>query len=244
MLILFDIDGTLIRTRGAGMRALEDAGRAVVGPHLSASGIDFAGSLDPVIIARMLDKAGVAPTRERVRAVRERYPAHLRRHLGDRPVDPRGAIGETSSGALPGVHALLGRLARDRPGWTLGLLTGNFEEGARLKLAHCGIDHDSFAVRVYGDDSPHEPPLRQHLTPVAMERFRAGSGRSIEPGHVLIVGDTTHDVGCATAHGARSLAVTTGGHPRQRLMEAGADLVLDTLEDVDRIVQWIDRLSE
>lgn len=242
MLILFDIDGTLIRTHGAGMRALEDAGREVAGAAFSASGIDFAGSLDPVIIARMLENSGHAPTPERIAAVRERYPAHLRRHLAQRPADARGAFGEAACGALPGVHSLLRRLTAERPHFTLGLLTGNFEEGARLKLAHCGIDHDSFPVRVFGDDSPHDPPRRDHLPPVAVDRFTRRSGRTIHARHVLIVGDTTHDIGCATAHGGRSLGVTTGGHSRPALEAAGADRVVDSLEDTSDLLKWIDGL--
>ena len=240
MLILFDIDGTLIRTNGAGMRALEDAGREVVGPSFSADGIDFAGSLDPVIIARMLERAGQDVTPMRIADIRARYPAHLRRHLANRPVDPRGASGESASGALPGVAALLSHLADRRPAITLGLLTGNFEEGARLKLEHCGIDHDSFAIRVYGDDSPHIPPLRDHLPPVASERFARHTGRGVPPEHVLIIGDTAHDVACARAHGHRSLAVATGGSRRDRLEATGADLVVDTLEDLAGLVKWID----
>lgn len=147
-------------------------------------------------------------------------------------------------GALPGVHTLLRRLAADRPNITQGLLTGNFEEGARLKLAHCSIDHDAFPIRVYGDDSPHPDPCRDHLPPVALTRFERHAGRPIHARHVLIIGDTTHDIGCARAHGLRSLGVATGGHTRPRLESAGADLVLDTLEDTDALLKWIDRLAE
>ncbi|MEZ6234711.1 MAG: HAD family hydrolase [Phycisphaerales bacterium] len=240
MLILFDIDGTLIRTHGAGMRALEDAGREVVGPSFSADGIDFAGSLDPVIIARMLERAGHEVTPTRLADVRARYPAHLRRHLARRPIDARGAFGESASGPLPGVVVLLDHLTRQRPAITLGLLTGNFEEGARLKLEHCGLDHDAFTIRVYGDDSPHTPPLRDHLPPVATERFTRHAGRPVPAEHVLIIGDTAHDVACARAHGHRSLAVATGGSRRDRLEAAGADLVVDTLEDLAGLVKWID----
>jgi len=245
LLILFDIDGTLLRTHGAGMRALEDAGREVVGPHFSAAGIDFAGAIDPVILARMLARAGLDPTPDAIGAIRRRYPAHLARHLTLRPPSAQGeAFGEKTSGPLPGVHTLLRRLASERPHITRGLLTGNFEEGARLKLAHCGIDHDAFPIRVYGDDSPHSDPCREHLPPVALARFARTTGRPIAPDRVLIIGDTTHDIGCAKAHGLRSLGVTTGGHTRDRLEAAGADRVLDTLEHTDDLLKWIDRLAQ
>lgn len=255
LLILFDIDGTLLRTQGAGMRALELAGREAIGPRFSAAGIDFAGAIDPVIIARMLERAGVEPTSEAVASVRRRYPPHLARELARGPrlevgavqagsCLPQAAAGVTPYGALPGVHALLRRLGSERPGITTGLLTGNFEEGARLKLAHCGIEHDTFLVRVYGDDSPHPDPCRDHLPPVALERFERRTGRSIQPRRVLVIGDTTHDVGCARAHGLRSLGVATGGHTRDRLQAAGADRVLDTLEDTDDLLKWFDQLAE
>lgn len=232
------------------MRALEDAGREVVGPHFSAAGIDFAGSLDPVILARMLARAGVEPTVESIAAIRRRYPPHLARHLALRPMagatsleGGAGTFGESTSGALPGVHALLARLAAERPHYTRGLLTGNFEEGARLKLAHCGIDHDGFAIRVYGDDSPHPEPRRDHLPPVAMDRLARATGQRIAAGRVLVIGDTTHDIGCARAHNLRSLGVATGGHTRAQLEAAGADRVLDTLADTDDLIEWMDRLD-
>jgi phosphoglycolate phosphatase-like HAD superfamily hydrolase len=244
LLLLFDIDGTLIRTRGAGMRALEDAAREAHGPHLSAAGIDFAGALDPIIIARMLAAAGIEPTPAALAAVRERYPAHLARHLAARPAHPRGSVDPDTTGALPGVHDLLRILTTTRPHYTLGLLTGNLEEGARLKLAHCGIDHDAFTIRVYGDDSPHAPPLRHHLTPIAIDRHHQSCGLRLAARHVLIIGDTAHDIACATTHGARSLGVTTGGHTRAQLQAAGADRVVDTLQDTASLLQWIDRLSE
>lgn len=238
MLLLFDIDGTLIRTRGAGMRALEDAGRELLGPRFSAAGVDFAGSLDPVIVSRMIIAAGADPTHDLMAAIRSRYPAHLRRHLAERPA------GGGDCGALPGVSSLLEALRAERPAWTLGLLTGNVEEGARLKLEHCGIDHDGFLVRVYGDDSPHHPPQRSHLPPVAMQRYRSITGRGIDPGRVLVIGDTSHDVACARAHGCRSLAVATGGHARAALEASGADLTLDTLADSKGLLKWMDGLAQ
>ncbi len=228
MLILFDIDATLIRTSGAGIRAMVSAGKALFGEAFAgADGIDFAGRLDPLILSNMLGKSGLADSTENARAMRVEYRAHLVRALVP-------GVGR----ALPGVPELLAALA-ERDGLALGLLTGNFAETGRLKLAACGIDPDQFTVCAWGDDSPHQPPARDHLPPVAMDRYRERFGRAIDARNVTIIGDTPHDVACALAHGCRVLGVATGQFGVDTLIAAGAHRSVPDLSATADIVRWL-----
>lgn len=141
--------------------------------------------------------------------------------------------------ALPGVMGLLERLESAQPRPVLGLLTGNFEETGRIKLAAAGINADRFAVRVWGDDSPHETPARDHLPPVGMSRASELMGREVAASEVTIVGDTVHDVACARAHGCRVLAVATGWTSADELHRAGADRVVEDLTGTDDVAGWL-----
>lgn len=228
MLVLFDIDATLIRTSGAGIRAMVSAGKALFGESFTgADGIEFAGGLDPLILRDMLGKSGVPASVANLRAIRAEYRVRLQQAL----VPGVGRV-------LPGVLELLGALS-PRDGVALGLLTGNFAETGRLKLAACGLDPDQFTICAWGDDSPHEPPAREHLPPVAMERYRARFGRAIEPSRVTIIGDTPHDVRCALAHGCRVVGVATGQFSVDRLTAAGAHLAVSDLSGTTDLVRWL-----
>lgn len=229
MLVLFDIDATLVSTCGAGIRAMEDAARDLFGPAAAADGIEYAGRLDPLIIADFCRAAGRLPTREMLAQFRERYRLALARRLRDPGVEPR---------PLPGVLDLLRRL-RFESSARLGLLTGNFEETGSLKLAACGIDPARFDLAVWGDHSPRDPPDRADLPPVAMRRFSALAGCAVEARHVTIIGDTPHDVRCARAHGCRSLGVATGRFSVAALLDAGADAAVPDLSDTAAIVAWL-----
>jgi phosphoglycolate phosphatase len=92
---------------------------------------------------------------------------------------------------------------------------------------------------VWGDESPHHPPLREHLPPVGLERYRRHTGRELEPRRATVIGDTPHDVRCARVHGCRSLGVATGSFRVDALREAGADLALDDLSDTERVLNWL-----
>jgi phosphoglycolate phosphatase-like HAD superfamily hydrolase len=227
MLILFDIDMTLITTGGAGMTALAAAGRGLFGERFSGEGVSFAGRLDPLIIHDMLVGAGVEPSAANHRAVRAAYAAMLPEVLG-----------RFECRALPGVMALLEGL-EGRRGVELGLLTGNFAETGQAKLRACGIDPGRFAIHVWGDESPHSPPRRDHLVPVGMERYRNRTGETPNGERVLVIGDTPHDVACARAHGCRSLGVATGYTSVEDLAAAGADRVVADLSDTQGMLRWI-----
>lgn len=227
MLILFDIDATLITTKGAGVRAMVDAGRQIHGPAFTSDGVEFAGRLDPLILQDLLAANGIEPTAGALARMREGYRHALAIRLAE---------GETSR-PLPGVMAIIARLSTMADRVTTGLLTGNFAETGSMKLQAAGIDPEGFAIRVWGDDSPHDPPARDHLPGVAIERVGAAWGRPARGGEVVVIGDTPHDIACARAHGCRVLAVATGKFGRDAL--AHADKTVDDLSHVDAVMEWL-----
>lgn len=234
MLILFDIDATLLTTSRAGLRAMESVFRDTLGvepdPDLWER-IPSAGRLDPLIIADVLTLAGRDASPDAIEAYRRAYGASLEQVLTSDP---------SLTSALPGVLPLLGQLReRHASTHTLGLLTGNFPETGALKLRAAKIDPEWFPVAAWGCDSPHTPPSRDHLPPVAIQRYADETGRRVLPNQVTIIGDTPHDVACARAHACRCLAVATGSFTPDELSAAGADLVAEDLSDVERILSWL-----
>ncbi len=231
MLILFDIDMTLIESKGVGLRSMVDAGRALFGDQFTADGVSFGGQLDPLILDQMFERSGVEPTPDARATLREAYVARLARSI-DSPGTAR---------ALPGAIALLDALDDAGHRDALGVLTGNFEESGRLKLNAAGIDPDRFAVHVWGDDSPHDPPAREHLPPIGVQRHADRTGAALEMDRVTLVGDTTHDVRAARVNGCRVLGVATGHVSAEDLYNAGADRVVDNLTDTQEILRWLTR---
>lgn len=227
MLVLFDVDATLITTQGVGITSMVDAGREIHGPAFHARGVEFAGRLDPLILHDLLLANGVEPSAGALLALREGYRRAIAARLA------AGAVAR----ALPGVVELLAALAEPERGVTLGLLTGNFAETGSLKLQAAGLDPQQFAIRVWGDESPHHPPARDHLPCVAIERVSAHWGRPARGEEVTVVGDTPHDIACARANGCRVLAVATGKFSAAELR--GADRVVDDLSDVDGVLEWL-----
>jgi len=233
MLILFDIDATLLVSSRSGVYAMQDAGRELFGPSFTFENVDFAGRLDPLILRDLFNVNKVEPTNDNFEAMRWAYGEHLRRRI---------AVPNTAR-ALPGVHALLDAL-RPRTDLTLGLLTGNFAETGSLKLRAVGIEPDHFPIQAWGDLSPHDPPAREHLVPVAFEQLRrhAANGSAsftIDPRGVVVIGDTPHDVHCAKVHNCRSLAVATGLHSVDLLRSTGADHVVSDLSDTTAVLKFI-----
>lgn len=229
MLLLFDIDGTLLITKRSGITAMELAGQELFSPTFTVQGVDFAGRLDPLISFDLFARNNVATTNENLAAFRDGYRRYLQQLLSD---------GTDRTQALPGVHGLISRLAKHQ-GVTLGLLTGNWPETGKFKLRSAGLDPKVFAISVWGDESPHAQPAREHLPVVALHRYRERHGRGIEPHHVAIIGDTPHDVHCARVNGCRVLGVGTGLFSAAQLVASGADHAMDSLADEEAALAWL-----
>lgn len=225
-LILFDIDATLISTSGVGIRAMEAAGRELFGPAFTSTGVEYAGRLDPLIVRDLLIANGLPDTAANAAKLREGYRRHLTEKLPQTP----------TARALPGVPRLLDLLESRA---AMGLLTGNYQDTGSIKLRACGIDPSRFPIAAWGDESPHDPPDRTHLPPVALARYRARFGRDAEPARCAIIGDTPHDIRCAKVNGLRALAVATGMFTVDALRAAGADLVLPDLSDAPAAADWL-----
>lgn len=225
-LVLFDIDGTLLTTGGVGLRALATAVERVVGRSIDPYAVPTAGRLDPLITGDFLRLAGVEPTSALIGRVRGLYAEEMTRTLG-----PSGAAQR-----LLGAVELVGAVAGEGSMAT-GVLTGNFAETGLHKLTVAGFDTGLFEMRIWGDESPHDPPAREHLPGVALERAPSVMGRVIDGSSVVIIGDTPDDVSCARAHGCRVIGVTTGKYDGADL--GGADLVVDSLEATGDLVSWI-----
>jgi phosphoglycolate phosphatase-like HAD superfamily hydrolase len=228
-LVLFDIDGTLLLTAGAGRRAITEALSDEVDDPAAFAGIRFDGKTDPQIVVEMLALAGQeeTPESERVRQLCQRYVGLLAREL-ERP--------STRTTLMPGVAPLLDRL-EETPGVLLGLLTGNLAEGAALKLRSGGIDPSRFRLGAYGSDAAHRPAL----PPIAARRAERWFGRVPSGPEVVIIGDTPADIHCGTGISARAVAVATGGFSVAELAAYGPHAVFEDLSDTELVLEAIFR---
>jgi phosphoglycolate phosphatase len=219
--LLFDIDGTLIDSGGAGSRALNLALEDLLGISNGFFGIELAGKTDLQIIREGLERLGMNRQDGIEHDLIQLYVGHLKREVS------RGA-GHLKSG----VNELLMRL--DAEGIYLGLLTGNIEDGARVKLAPFGLNR-FFPIGAYGSDDED----RNRLVPVAVRRLMEKKGVLASYEDCIIVGDTPRDVACARVHGSRCIAVATGPYSLDLLRGTEADLAVSDLSDADRIINWI-----
>lgn len=221
-LVLFDIDGTLITSRGAGRRAMKSALERVFGEAGGIDQYDLGGRTDTRIVHDVMGALGweAARVKERLDDFFEAYAARLAAEIGD----GRHVV------ILPGVAPLVDRLARSRDA-LLGLVTGNIEEGARIKLEPTGL-WPHFRVGAYGSDHMD----RRRLPSLAARRAHALLGQAFAPADVVVIGDTPHDIDCARAFGAVSIAVATGQHPRATLLAESPDFLFDDLADVEQVL--------
>ena len=226
-IVLFDIDGTLIRTGRAGSRAMDRAFEELFGIPKAFDGIQMAGRTDKWILEDAAARSGVSLTAERLQRFRDRYSECLLEAL------PHPG---PQKGILPGVRSLLDALAgpQMRDDVFLALLTGNCETGARIKLEYFDLWR-YFQCGAYGDDV-HD---RNDLFSVAMSRVQACGGPAVRPRDVIVVGDTPLDVACAAAAGARSVAVATGPSNSETLSRSGADVVFDDLSDTSAFLRLV-----
>jgi len=230
-LLLFDVDGTLVLTGGAGVRAMSRAFEAVFGVPDAFRGVPMAGRTDPAILSDALAKFGVEPSAVHLADFTAAYLALLAEEM-DAPAP--AAINSTSrrgfKGALPGVGALIAHLG-ELDTVFLGLLTGNYADGARIKLTRFDLWRQ-FRCGAYGGDAG----LRHELVPVAMARAAAAGCPRVGLPDVVIIGDTTLDVDSARKAGVACVAVATGGSDQAALHAAGADVVFENLLDTGAVV--------
>lgn len=225
-LVLFDIDGTLLDTGGAGGAALLDAAEEIFGlPRSHFPPLDLAGATDGGVIRKLFFDAGHPLEIAKAGAFQEAYLRSLCTRLHHENF--RGRL-------LGGVRQLLVRLSA-REDISLGLLTGNIRRGASLKLERFQIAHH-FADGGFGDDQED----RNHLGPVAVQRMEEKTGKRFAPEQITVIGDTPRDIACAHAMGARCLAVATGQFDHGKLSAGGAWLTMADLEDTNGVMSALE----
>ena len=226
-LVLFDIDGTLLWTDGAGRRAIRQALMDEMGTTGPIDGYRFGGKTDPQIIEELMTAAGHPHARSTAHheLVCRRYVTLLAGEL---------ERGRARTRLLDGVEGLLDELDR-RGDVLLGLLTGNLAEGAALKLQAAGLDPARFRVGAYGSDAAERP----RLPAVAVQRARAILGREVAGNDLVIIGDTPADVTCGQSLAARAIGVATGFHTKADLVAAGAFAAFDSFADPEPVLAAI-----
>jgi len=223
-LILWDIDGTLIVSQGAGVRAMERAFEQRFGVKGDLSKIDWAGRTDAWITSEVFRFNGIPATPQSAHDFLETYLSLLPAELQS---GPQGQV-------LPGIFELLESLHR-RTDLAQGLLTGNLRRGAQLKLMHYKVWH-YFEFGAFADDSP----LRNDLGPHALRRAKERHGIDFQPDHTFIIGDTPHDIECGKVIGARTIGVATGRYSIAELAAHRPTAVFADFADTAAFLRVID----
>ena len=221
-LLLFDIDGTLINSGGAGIEALKRALKERFKIEDDLEDIEIAGMTDSGIIISILNKHKIPANAENVAAFLDSYVHFLSHELPRR----KGKL-------LPGVLELLEKL-KARKHVVLALLTGNVSRGAQLKLGHYGVWH-FFEFGAFADDHTD----RNRLGSFAQARAKEKHGREFASAEIDVIGDTPRDIGCGKALGARTIAVATGTWNREKLAEHKPDILIDDFSDVERLIDTL-----
>ncbi len=227
-IVLFDIDGTILQAGRAPAKAILRAIEEVYGvdnPMPPRGTYSFAGKTDPEIVADLLVRKGYREDEilENLGQVFDRYIYYLKSTI------PAG----NDAYLHPGVYPLI-RALDDRENILLGLLTGNIEEGAKIKLDYFAIA-DYFRVGAYGSDSPD----RNELPAILLEKVKEMTGRSYEGNDVVIIGDSVHDIRCAQTIGAITVAVATGTTSRAELSKEKPDHLFDDLSQTEQTLEII-----
>ena len=219
-LVLYDIDGTLITAGGAGTRSLNRAFQRLFGVEEAFKSVPMAGKTDPQIMREGMKLHGLDHLDGNVDKMIEKYLYFLKEEIEN----PMRHI-------MPGIQESLDLFGNK--GMTIGLLTGNLEKGAKIKLSPFGI-FDYFNSGAFGSD--HED--RDELLPIAIEKYKK-QGLNFLPKDCYVIGDTPRDVQCAKVHGAHCIALATGPYFIDDLRNTEADIVFESLEDVDRCYRFI-----
>jgi phosphoglycolate phosphatase len=224
LLVLWDVDGTLLDTHWTDKIAMSEAGLEVIGREFDIDGVDMAGTLDPNIWRDIAAANGVPDAEALEKRYRKAYLARLQAREAAAP----------AIRALPGTNELLGRLAEHHD-VTQGVLSGNYPEIGLCKLQCAGIDRGFFTVLAWGSDGR----ARRDLFPAAFARYRERFSRRADPGRTVVIGDTPRDIECAREFGCRMLAAATGRFSVRELTDAGAKKAVPDLSDTDGLASWI-----
>jgi phosphoglycolate phosphatase-like HAD superfamily hydrolase len=224
-LILFDIDGTLCLTGRAGWRAMNRACEDVLDAPDPMAAVEFAGRTDWSILRDVMAKYGRTLDEVMLADLRDRYVRYLEVEI-EQP-------GTGVKDVMPGIRPLLDALQR-RTDVALALLTGNFIEGARIKLEHFDL-WKYFRCGAFGGDAAS----RNDLVPVALTRAHECGLVNGQPSQVLVVGDTPNDIECALVAGATPVGVATGGYSADDLRASGAEIVFDDLSDAGAFLKLL-----
>jgi phosphoglycolate phosphatase len=231
-ILLFDIDGTLIRAarrpeyRGLMHGMLTD----IFGTCGRIGEVDFAGRTDLSIYREALECEGIS-----MEIIRERLPL-----IEKRMVEMIASLAETGTVfyLCKGVRELLDTIESDGNRFFPSLLTGNVEKLAEAKLRHVDIWHYFKGRGAFGSDDEN----RDYLPAIAAERVRAHFGREFTPEEFVIIGDTPRDIACAKHFGAKVLAVATGVHSVDQLKEHAPDAVLEDMSDTERLIRLLEKI--
>ncbi|MBI4691016.1 MAG: HAD hydrolase-like protein [Nitrospirae bacterium] len=218
-LVLFDVDGTLIDSGGAGVRSLALAFTDLFSIEDAFHGINMAGKTDLQIIKEGLAKHGISADGN-VKTITDTYLKHLGREIDNSRIHIK-----------PGISDVLRELSFMKD-IKLGLLTGNFEQGARIKLEPFNINR-YFPTGAFGSDDED----RDNLLPIAIRRFEELYKIKIKFYNCTVIGDTPRDIYCSKPYGAVSIGVATGPYSVDALRQAGADCVFDNLSDYSSLLQ-------
>ena len=224
-LILFDIDGTLVLTGRAGWRAMNRACQDIVQADDAMANVEFAGRTDWSILADIMAKYGRSLDPVLLADLRDRYVRHLAEEIQHR--------GTGVKDVMPGIRPLLDDL-QQREDTALALVTGNFLEGARIKLEYFDLWR-YFPCGAFGGDASN----RNDLVPIALSRARESGIVNGDPSKVLVVGDTPNDVECALVVGATPVGVATGSYSMDDLRAAGAEIVFKDLSDTKAFLRLL-----
>lgn len=221
-LLLFDIDGTLISAGGAGTRSLNKAFEEVMGIKEAFKNFEMAGKTDIQIVKEGLKLLGIEPSQYLVEELIQSYIKFLQIEIHN-----------NSKHLKPGVRDFI-ELNLGNFGYPMGLLTGNIEKGARIKLEPFGLN-PLFPFGAFGSD--HED--RNQLLPLAINRFTEKFQKNIDFSQVIVIGDTPRDVACAKPYGAKVIAVATGPYSVDELKETEADIVVENLGQKEKLLSLL-----
>lgn len=220
--ILFDIDGTLVDSGGAGVRSLNLAFEELFSVRDAFRSVSMAGKTDMQILREGFELHHIDYSNGIVPEFYRSYIGHLKQNI-------KNAQGHIK----PGIKEALGELSAQK-GFTLGLLTGNIEEGARIKLDFFGLN-SFFDIGAFGNDDED----RNRLLPIAVEKLYKQNSLKVNFRDCVVIGDTPRDISCSKPYGAFSVAVATGPYSAVALSDAGADVVFDDLSDTEAFMSVV-----